>query len=110
MWRPGQGPWLTPREVPEIASLLSELPPPLDDDDSAARFQVAQGSDRLGEKTVAEIVALIVAGASLKVWQKGWPSWRPAADVEVIGAALSTEPPALDDDGPPPLDDEPPPL
>ncbi len=110
VWRPGQGPWLTPREVPEIASLLSELPPPLDDDDSAARFQVAQGSDRLGEKTVAEIVALIVAGASLKVWQKGWPSWRPAADVEVIGAALSTEPPALDDDGPPPLDDEPPPL
>lgn len=68
-------------------------------------YETAREKERLGTKSAVEVAALVREGRGLiKVWQKGWPQWLPAAEVKEIQQAIAAEePPPLDDDEPPPL-------
>jgi len=98
VWANGWPGWKAWGEVPEIASLLPPVPPPLP---TPVVFHYA-GADgvtlTLSASDIAQRVKADPAGRHL-VWKDGFPEWKDAKDVPDIGRLLGSG-------GPPP----PPPL
>lgn len=95
VWQAGWPEWRNAHDVAEIAAQLPPAPP------SAARFHYAGADGAQTERSLDEVVAAVTADPSGQhlVWQSGWESWKPAAEVPEIKAALS----GSDSGGPPPL-------
>lgn len=104
LWQAGWPGWKSYKDVAEIVGALPPLPPP-----PVAAANVSfhyHGPGGNGEKTLAEVVALLKADpdGGHHLWQAGWPGWKPAKEVpEVLQALAAAAPP------PPPGGDAPPP-
>lgn len=105
VWSAGWPGWKRWTEVPAIANLVpppAAAPPPLPGADVSFHYHGPGGE---GEKSLADIVALVKAdpAGAHHVWKKGFDGWKPAKDVPEIADALSAGPP------PPPGGEGPPP-
>ncbi len=106
LWQPGWAAWKGWQEVAEVASALPPVPPPAPAGPppipgANVSFHV-HGAGLSGEKTAAEIAAIVRGGVAVSVWKTGFDGWKPAADVPEIAAAMNAG-------GPPPPPSAPPP-
>jgi membrane protease subunit (stomatin/prohibitin family) len=103
VWAAGWPAWRGALEVPEIASLLPPVPPPMPA--SGAIFHYTAPDGARAQLSAADVAARVrsISGRHL-VWKDGMPEWAEAATVPEIAALLSGGPPPLPPaGGPPPL-------
>ena len=97
VWQAGWAAWKAWSDVPEIAGQVPPTPaaPPVPN----VSFHY-HGPGGEGEKTVAEILALLKSDPDGKhmLWKSGFESWTAAAEVDEVKTAMQSQPPP-----PPPL-------